>query len=52
MKMWEVSYIRKNGEKGTEYIGASTYTMACLEFSVQFPDDYIILDMIDVTEVI
>lgn len=52
MKMFEVNYTTDMANKKTAVINADTYTMAYLEFSVNFPSDCIILDMIEITEVI
>ena len=52
MKMFEVHYTANKSTRETTIITADTYTMAYLEFSVQFPSNCIILNMIDITEVI
>ena len=52
MKMFEVNYTTDKASKETTIITADTYTMAYLEFSVQFPSNCIILDMKEITEVI
>lgn len=52
MKMFEVRYSTNMSDKKTTTISADTYTMAYLEFSVNFPSNCIILEMTEITEVL
>lgn len=52
MKMFEVNYTTNMSNKETTVISADTYTLAYLEFSVQFPSNCIILEMTEITEVL
>ena len=52
MKMWEVYYTTDTVDRKREIVAADTFTMAYVEFTVQFSSEYYILDIKDVTEVI